>query len=74
MAVYKFRGRRIQKFKQGQKVRVKQDSPSPYHGLAGTVKIITSEESGLVYSITFDSSGKLAAYATINEADLEVMA
>ena len=36
MAVYEFRGRRIPKFKPGTMVRVKEESSSPYHGLAGT--------------------------------------
>ena len=76
MARWKFSGRRVPKFKQGNKVRVKQDSSSPYCGLCGTVKLITAQESGMVYGIDFQSvpttPTKLASYAPINEADLEV--
>lgn len=76
MARWKFSGRRVPKFKQGSKVRVKQESSSPYHGLSGTVKLITAQESGMVYGIDFQSvpaaSAKLASYAPVNEADLEV--
>ena len=72
MARWKFSGRRVPKFKQGSRVRVKQESSSPYQGLSGTVSIITAEESGMVYGINFDSApANLASYAPINEADLE---
>ena len=71
MAIYKFRGRRIPKFKPGAKVKVKEESSSPYRGLAGTVKIVTSEEWGLDYSIDFESPGTLAAYSNIPEDELE---
>ncbi len=75
MARWKFSGHRVPKFKQGSKVRVKQESSSPYHGLSGTVKLITAQESGMVYGIDFQSvpsTPKMASYAPINEADLEV--
>ena len=72
MAKWKFSGHRVPKFKAGSKVRVKQDSSSPYHGLSGTVKLITAQESGMVYGIDFQSvPAKMASYAPVNEADLE---
>jgi hypothetical protein len=72
MALYKFRGRKVPKFKQGAKVKVKDDSPSPHHGLAGVVKLTATEETGLVYGVEFDSTpGDLANYSVIKEEDLE---
>lgn len=72
MAIYRFRGRRVPKFKEGTRVRVKLEG-SPYQGLIGTVKIITSEEAGLVYTVDFGASGKLAPYSSFNEDDLELV-
>jgi hypothetical protein len=72
MAVYKYRGRRVPKFKQRAKVKVKEESPSLYRNLVGVVKLITPEESGLVYGIEFDSPpSELANYTVIEEKDLE---
>jgi hypothetical protein len=71
MAVYRFRRRLIPKFKPGMKVRVKEESSSPYRGLVGIVEIIASEGWGLVHSIDFDSPGKLASYSSMNEDELE---
>jgi len=72
MARWKFSGRRVPKFKPGDKVTVKPDSSSPYRSLTGKVIIVTAEESGMVYSIQFDKTPPtLASYASVNEADLE---
>jgi hypothetical protein len=61
------------KFKIGDKVRVRLDSPSPYRGRTGVVhEELSGDPSGFRYMVKFELRG-LAAVNRFAEKDLEAM-
>ncbi len=64
---------RVPKYKRGDKVRVRLNSPSPYRGCTGVVKGIIKEERGILYIVTFGKSGDVALTNDFIEKDLQII-
>ncbi len=61
----------MQKFKKGDKVRVRLNSMSTYKGYVGVVEKPIVERFGFSYMVRFDKSGDLLPLNRFREEDLE---